>query len=216
MAKKDVESTAFHEAGHALIAYFNPAAHKIYKATILQRGSALGHVSFEYRDDKNMTKEQIMAQVDVAMGGRVAEELLYGDEKVSTGASMDIQMATSSAYQLVCHLGMSKKLGLMTYDLDTISEETKHLVDQEVKKFLEASYLRAKDLLNKHSSQHKLLAEALLKYETLSMEEIKLTLDSMDIEAVKRKRKSLKSSIKQSIDTNPDTNTGIQLIRINV
>jgi len=215
-SKKDVESTAFHEAGHALIAYFNPAAHKIYKATILQRGSALGHVSFEYRDDKNMTKEQIMAQVDVAMGGRVAEELLYGDEKVSTGASMDIQMATSSAYQLVCHLGMSKKLGLMTYDLDTISEETKHLVDQEVKKFLEASYLRAKDLLNKHSSQHKLLAEALLKYETLSMEEIKLTLDSMDIEAVKRKRKSLKSSIKQSIDTNPDTNTGIQLIRINV
>jgi len=215
-SKEDVENTAFHEAGHALIAYFNPAAHKIYKATILQRGSALGHVSFQYRDDQNMTKEQIMAQVDVAMGGRVAEELLYGEEKVSTGASSDIQMATSSAYQLVCHLGMSKKLGLMTYDLDTISEETKHLVDQEVKKFLEESYSRAKDVLNKHSSQHKLLAEALLKYETLSMDEIKLTLESMDIEAVKRKRKSLKSSLKQPIDTNPDTNPGIQLIRINV
>ena len=215
-SKEDVENTAFHEAGHALIAYFNPAAHKIYKATILQRGSALGHVSFQYRDDQNMTKEQIMAQVDVAMGGRVAEELLYGEEKVSTGASSDIQMATSSAYQLVCHLGMSKKLGLMTYDLDAISEETKHLVDQEVKKFLGESYSRAKDLLSKHSSQHKLLAEALLKYETLSMDEIKLTLESMDIEAVKRKRKSLKSSIKQPIDTNPDTNSGIQLIRINV
>jgi len=113
-------------------------------------------------------------------------------------------------------LECQKKLGLMTYDLDAISEETKHLVDQEVKKFLGESYSRAKDLLSKHSSQHKLLAEALLKYETLSMDEIKLTLESMDIEAVKRKRKSLKSSIKQPIDTNPDTNSGIQLIRINV
>jgi len=184
--EQEIRETAQHEAGHALVAYYSPAAHNIYKATIRQRGQALGHVSFlpSAEDESSSTKEKLVASIDVAMGGRVAEELMLGTDRVTTGASSDIDMATKSAYQLICQYGMSEKLGPMNYDIRYVSEETKRAVEVEVRRYLESSYKKAKSLLTSRSFEHNLLSEALIRYETLTMDEIKLTLDSRDLEAV--------------------------------
>uniref|UniRef100_H2YDX0 AAA+ ATPase domain-containing protein n=1 Tax=Ciona savignyi TaxID=51511 RepID=H2YDX0_CIOSA len=178
-----IRNTAHHEAGHALVAFYTPAAHTIYKATIRQRGPALGHVSLipEKDSEQSMSKAQIIAMMDVCMGGRIAEELLLGKEHVSTGASSDITNATESAYKLVCMYGMSDKLGLMSYDIGQLSQETKRAVEVEVKKLLEKSYDKAKELIVSKSYEHKLLADALMRYETVTMDEIKLLLDTKDI-----------------------------------
>lgn len=198
--EEELKTTAYHEAGHALVAYYTPAAWDIYKATIRQRGPALGHVSQipSKEDENSMTKDKLLARLDVAMGGRVAEELLYGEEKVGTGASSDIEQATNTAYKLICDYGMSENLGLMKYHLNHVSEETKRVVDMEVKRFLELSYERTKKLLISRSQEHKLLSKALVKYETLTMHEIKLTLESNDLFAVKKYRDSLKKTLSAS------------------
>jgi len=221
--ESEIRKTAHHEAGHALVAYYTPAAWSIYKATIRQRGSALGHLSqIPGKEDENsMTKEKVLARLDVAMGGRIAEELLYGEDKVSTGASSDIAQATSLAYKLICEYGMSKKLGLMKYHLDHVSEETKRNVDVEVLQFLASSYERTKDLLKNRSNQHQLLSEALIKYETLTMEEIQLTLETGDLYAVQRlqAQRKVEKEKKEKIEMNSITdnnNTGLNLIPINM
>ncbi|XP_078483180.1 ATP-dependent zinc metalloprotease YME1L1 [Ciona intestinalis] len=189
-SESELRNTAHHEAGHALVAYYTPAAHTIYKATIRQRGPALGHVSLipEKESEQSLSKAQIIAMMDVSMGGRIAEELLLGKEHVSTGASSDINNATESAYKLVCMYGMSEKLGLMTYDMQHLSQETKRAVEIEVKKLLEKSYEKAKEMIVSKSYEHKLLAEALLRYETVTMDEIKVLLDSKDIHSIENMR----------------------------
>jgi len=220
---KELEKTAYHEAGHALVAYYTPAAWDIYKATIRQRGPALGHVSQipSKEDENSMTKDKLLARIDVAMGGRVAEELLYGEGSVTTGASSDLEQATSVAYQLICDYGMSKNLGMMKYHLKHVSEETKRSVDMEVKRFVEMSYKRTKELLTNRSKEHKLLSEALIRYETLTMDEIRLTLENDDIEAVKKLRAKSTTPKKPSpapqLDSTPDKgHTGIKFIPISM
>lgn len=219
--EEDLKKTAYHEAGHALVAYYTPAAWDIYKATIRQRGRALGHVSQipSKEDENSMTKDKLLARIDVAMGGRVAEELLYGDGKVGTGASSDLEQATSTAYRLICDFGMSENLGLMKYHLDAVSEATKRSVDVEVKRFIELSYKRTKELLTNRSKEHKLLSEALIKYETLTMDEIRLTLENDDIEAVKKSRTKNSKPPKPTprLDPTPDQgHTGIKFIPISM
>lgn len=186
----ELTNTAYHEAGHALVAFHTPAAWDIYKATIRQRGGALGHVSQlpGKESETGQSKEELMAQMDVAMGGRVAEELLSGSDKVTTGASSDIQAATRIAYAVVCDLGMSDKLGCMKYDLRSVSEETKRVVELEVQEMLQRSYQKAKKMLTSRKDQHKLLAEALIRYETLTMSEIRTLLNSGDPDSVQRVR----------------------------
>ncbi|TRY56096.1 hypothetical protein DNTS_007820 [Danionella cerebrum] len=177
--KKNKEITAYHESGHAIIAYYTKDAMPINKATIMPRGPTLGHVSMLPENDRwSETRSQLLAQMDVSMGGRVAEELIFGDENITTGASSDFDSATKIAKMMVTRFGMSDKLGVMTYsDLHKQSPETQAAVEQEVRILLKDSYDRAKALLKSRAKEHKSLAEALLRYETLDAKEIQLVLE---------------------------------------
>jgi len=178
--------TAFHEAGHTLVAYYTKYSVPINKVTIIPRGLSLGHTSFiPDKEEYNLSKCQLMARMDVAMGGRAAEELIYGQDKVTTGAGSDFSMATNIATNMVKQYGMSEKVGFRTFDDDTqdgglamiktndLSPATRETIDNEIQRILNDSYYRALGILKTHSKEHKALANALMKYETLDYEEIK-------------------------------------------
>jgi len=132
---------AFHEGGHALVAMYTPGAMPVYKATIMPRGSALGMVSqLPEKDELSWTKKQLFARLDVAMGGRAAEEMMFGSENVTSGASSDIENATRVAQAIVMRFGMSEKVGPVLHrdeDLATLSPETRLVIEEEVKGLLE-------------------------------------------------------------------------------
>ncbi|XP_040290306.1 ATP-dependent zinc metalloprotease YME1L1 isoform X2 [Bufo bufo] len=176
---KNKKITAYHESGHAIIAYFTKDAMPINKATIMPRGPTLGHVSLLPENDRwSETRSQLLAQMDVSMGGRVAEEIIFGPENITTGASSDFDGATKIAKLMVTRFGMSEKLGVMTYsDTGKLSPETQAAIEQEVRTLLKDSYERAKNLLKSHAKEHKNLAEALLMYETLDAKEIQMVLE---------------------------------------
>uniref|UniRef100_A0A674PPH0 ATP-dependent zinc metalloprotease YME1L1 n=1 Tax=Takifugu rubripes TaxID=31033 RepID=A0A674PPH0_TAKRU len=176
--------TAYHESGHAIVAYYTKDAMPINKATIMPRGPSLGHVSMLPENDRwSETRSQLLAQMDVSMGGRVAEEIIFGPENITTGASSDFDSATKIAKLMVTQFGMCEKLGVMTYtDLTAQSPETQAAVEQEVRVLLKDSYERAKSLLKSHAKEHKKLAEALLLYETLDAKEIQLVLEGKSLE----------------------------------
>ncbi|KAL1006320.1 hypothetical protein UPYG_G00070760 [Umbra pygmaea] len=182
--KKNKQITAYHESGHAIVAYYTKDAMPINKATIMPRGPTLGHVSMLPENDRwSETRAQLLAQMDVSMGGRVAEELIFGDDYITTGASSDFDGATKIAKMMVTRFGMSDKLGVMTYaDLTKQSPETQAAIEQEVRVLLKDSYERAKTLLKTYSDKHKTLAEALLMYETLDAKEIKLVLEGKSLD----------------------------------
>uniref|UniRef100_A0A8C5Q1E6 ATP-dependent zinc metalloprotease YME1L1 n=1 Tax=Leptobrachium leishanense TaxID=445787 RepID=A0A8C5Q1E6_9ANUR len=171
--------TAYHESGHAIIAYYTKDAMPINKATIMPRGPTMGHVSLLPESDRwSETRSQLLAQMDVSMGGRVAEEIIFGEENITTGASSDFDGATKIARLMVTKFGMSEKLGVMTYsDSTKLSPETQAAIEQEVRTMLKDSYERAKHLLKNHAKEHKSLAEALLMYETLDAKEIRMVLE---------------------------------------
>ncbi|XP_041717515.1 ATP-dependent zinc metalloprotease YME1L1 isoform X3 [Coregonus clupeaformis] len=177
--QKNKQITAYHESGHAIVAYYTKDAMPINKATIMPRGPTLGHVSMLPENDRwSETRAQLLAQMDVSMGGRVAEELIFGDDYITTGASSDFDGATRIAKMMVTRFGMSDKLGVMTYaEVTKQSPETQAAIEQEVRVLLKDSYERAKNLLKTYSDEHKTLAEALLTYETLDAKEIKLVLE---------------------------------------
>ncbi|XP_043960033.1 ATP-dependent zinc metalloprotease YME1L1-like isoform X2 [Gambusia affinis] len=177
--KKNKTITAYHESGHAIVAYYTKDAMPINKATIMPRGPTLGHVSMLPENDRwSETRGQLLAQMDVSMGGRVAEELIFGDENITTGASSDFDGATQIAKLMVTRFGMSDKLGVMTYkDITKQSPETQAAIEHEVRALLKESYDRAKNLLKTYSKEHKKLADALLTYETLDAREIKMVLE---------------------------------------
>ncbi|XP_030624098.1 ATP-dependent zinc metalloprotease YME1L1 isoform X3 [Chanos chanos] len=182
--KKNKTITAYHESGHAIVAYYTKDAMPINKATIMPRGPTLGHVSMLPENDRwSETRAQLLAQMDVSMGGRVAEELIFGDENITTGASSDFDGATKIAKMMVTRFGMSDKLGVMTYtDLSKQSPETQAAVEQEVRMLLQDSYERAKKLLKTYSKEHKKLADALLTYETLDAKEIQMVLEGKSLD----------------------------------
>uniref|UniRef100_A0A7N8XUS2 ATP-dependent zinc metalloprotease YME1L1 n=1 Tax=Mastacembelus armatus TaxID=205130 RepID=A0A7N8XUS2_9TELE len=177
--KKSKTITAYHESGHAIVAYYTKDAMPINKATIMPRGPTLGHVSMLPENDHwSETRAQLLAQMDVSMGGRVAEELIFGDDYITTGASSDFDGATKIAKLMVTRFGMSDKLGVMTYgDISKQSPETQAAIEQEVRALLKDSYERAKNILKTYSKEHKELADALLRYETLDAKEIQLVLE---------------------------------------
>ncbi|EWM27565.1 atp-dependent zinc metalloprotease ftsh mitochondrial-like protein [Nannochloropsis gaditana] len=175
ISKETATVTAYHEGGHALVALKTGGADPVYKATIMPRGQALGMVTqLPDGDQTSMSKKQIMARLDVCMGGRVAEELIFGAENVTSGASSDIQQATRLARAMVTQWGMSEAVGLVFHAKDggEQSPETRAAIDREVKAILDASHLRAKELLVKHKGDLDLLAKALLDHETLTGPEI--------------------------------------------
>ena len=188
MTEDDKKLTAYHEGGHAIVALNEKASDPIHKATIIPRGRALGVVwTLPERDKYSHTREYMEANISKAMGGRVAEEMIFGHEKVTSGASSDIQMATKLAKDMVTKYGMSKDLGPLSYGANEdevflgrqitrqehMSEETAKKVDAEVKRIVDAGYQRAKKILTEKIEDLHKLAKALLVYETLSGEEIK-------------------------------------------
>uniref|UniRef100_A0A8C9T2F0 YME1 like 1 ATPase n=1 Tax=Scleropages formosus TaxID=113540 RepID=A0A8C9T2F0_SCLFO len=182
--QKNKTITAYHESGHAIVAFYTRDAMPINKATIMPRGPTLGHVSMLPENDRwSETRSQLLAQMDVSMGGRVAEELVFGSENITTGASSDFDDATKIARMMVTRFGMSDKLGVMTYsDVSKQSPETQAAVEQEVRTLLKESYERAKHILKTHSKEHKNLAEALLMYETLDAKEIQMVLEGKTLD----------------------------------
>ncbi|XP_060762402.1 ATP-dependent zinc metalloprotease YME1L1b [Neoarius graeffei] len=183
--QKNKVITAYHESGHAIVAYYTKDTMPINKATIMPRGPTLGHVSMLPENDRwSETRAQLLAQMDVSMGGRVAEELIFGNDNITTGASSDFDSATKIAKMMVTHFGMSEKLGVMTYtDVSKQSPETQAAIEQEVRTLLKDSYERAKALLKARAKEHKNLAEALLRYETLDAREIQMVLEGKTLDS---------------------------------
>jgi cell division protease FtsH len=182
MTEEEKKMTAYHEAGHALVSLNMPGSVPIHKATIIPRGRALGMVqSLPERDKISMHYDEMIANLAMAMGGRVAEEMIFGQDKVSSGASGDIQQATSLARAMVTEYGFSKKLGRMAYSTPNadmfhtpkIAEATQKVVDGEILDLVEDGYITAKKILTEKRKDLDTLAEGLIMYETLSGEEIK-------------------------------------------
>ena len=186
MTDDEKKMTAYHEAGHALVSLNEPASDPIHKATIIPRGRALGMVMrLPERDSYSYHRDKMHANLAVAMGGRVAEEIIFGHDKVSSGASGDIQYATDLARNMVTKWGMSDKLGPLQYEQSQEGylgmngtqrtmggSETNKLIDAEIKDLVESGLTRARDLLTEQEDKLHLLAQALLEYETLTGEEI--------------------------------------------
>jgi cell division protease FtsH len=183
--------TAFHEAGHALCAMHLPECDPVHKATIIPRGRALGLVmSLPDGDRYSKHKSKLLSELTMAMGGRVAEELVFGADKVSNGASGDIKMATNQARMMVTEWGMSERLGMVAYGENSqevflghsvtqsknLSEETARLIDVEIRQIIDDSYARAKQILTDNRGELDALANGLLEYETLSGDEIRTVL----------------------------------------
>ena len=187
MTEEEKKLTAYHEAGHAIVTINEKAAYPIHKATIIPRGRALGMVmQLPERDEVSQTREQLDAQMAIAMGGRVAEEIIFGENKVTTGAASDIEQATKRARAMVMRAGLSKELGPVAYGENeeevflgrsvarqqNMSEETAKKVDSEIRKIVDKGYDRAKKVLTEKIEDLHKLANALLTYETLSGDEI--------------------------------------------
>lgn len=179
--------TAYHEAGHALVAHFTKDSHPLHKVTIIPRGPSLGHTAYiPEKEHYHVTKSQMLAQLDTLMGGRVAEELIFGSEKITSGASSDLKQATAIATNMVKEWGMSERVGVRTFDDDKnsiivvseLSSSTTEAIDAEIKRILSESYERAKNILKTHNKEHKLIAEALLTHETLDANDVKELLTS--------------------------------------
>ncbi|MDN4631578.1 ATP-dependent zinc metalloprotease FtsH [Sphingomonas sp. PvP056] len=188
MTEDEKRMTAYHEAGHAIVSIHEAASDPIHKATIIPRGRALGMVMrLPERDSYSYHRDKMYANLAVAMGGRVAEEVIFGYDKVSSGASSDIQYATGLARDMVTKWGMSDKVGPVEYAQPEgesflgysssqpvrMSNQTAQLIDDEIKTIVQGGLDRAKHLLTHHIDQLHLLAGALLEYETLSGDEIK-------------------------------------------
>ena len=187
MTEEDKKLTAYHEGGHAIVAINEKASDPIHKATIIPRGRALGVVwTIPERDKYSHSREYLEANISKAMGGRIAEELIFGHDKVTSGASSDIQMATKLAKDMVTRFGMSDQLGPLTYGENEdevflgrsitrhqqMSEETAKKIDTEIKRIVDEGYKKAKKILTEKIDDLHKLAKALLVYETLSGEEI--------------------------------------------
>lgn len=192
MQKEEKELTAYHEAGHAITAINCPHSDPIHKATIIPRGRALGLVMrLPERDRFSVTRAKLHDDLVVAMGGRAAEEMIFGYDLVTTGASSDISQATNMARNMITRWGLSDKIGAVDYGQDEstkyyssakdFSEETAKLIDSETKRIIEEALTKAKKILTEKKADLEKLAQSLLEYETLSGDEIKDLLAGKEI-----------------------------------
>jgi cell division protease FtsH len=187
MTDQEKKLTAYHEAGHAIVAIHNEDSDPVHKATIIPRGRALGMVMRLPEGDRiSLSKAKLIADLEVAMGGRIAEEIIFGKDRVTTGASSDIKMATDIARRMVTEWGMSDRLGPLLYGENSqevflghsvaqhknMSDNTAQLVDEEIRGVVERAHSEARRILTEHIEQLHTLARGLLEYETLSGDEI--------------------------------------------
>ena len=187
MSEDEKKLTAYHEAGHAIVGRSMPSHDPVYKVTIIPRGRALGVTMFLPEADRySHSKEFLESQICSLFGGRIAEELVFGAEHVTTGASNDIMRSTELARNMVTKWGLSEKLGPLTYAEDdgevflghsvaqhkTVSDETAHTIDEEVRAIIDRSYKRAEDILKTNLDKLHSMSAALMKYETIDSDQI--------------------------------------------
>ncbi len=182
MNEEEKKLTAYHEAGHAIVSYYEPESDPIHKATLVPRGRALGMVVRLPEGDRySTTFAKLKANLSVGMGGRVAEEIIFGNDHVTTGASGDIQQVTRIARSMVTEWGMSDEIGMVDYSHDEqeyrpsrpLSTNTASTIEKEVRRLIDEAYAQAKNILTTHNDQLHGLAKALLEYETLTGDEIR-------------------------------------------
>jgi cell division protease FtsH len=187
MSDDEKKLTAYHEAGHAIVGRTVPAHDPVHKVTIIPRGRALGVTMFLPTEDRySYSKQRLESQISTLFGGRIAEELIFGADAVTTGASNDIQRATEMARSMVTKWGLSEKLGPLTYAEEegevflgrsvtqhkNVSDETAHIIDEEIRHFIDRNYARAEKILTENLDKLHLMAEALIKYETIDSDQI--------------------------------------------
>lgn len=187
MSEDEKLNTAYHEAGHAIVGRLVPSHDPVYKVSIIPRGRALGVTMFLPEEDKySQSKEYLESNISSLFGGRIAEELTLGKDKVTTGASNDIERATDLARNMVTKWGLSERLGPLTYTEEdgevflgrsmtqhkAISDETTHIIDEEIRSLIDRNYERAEKILKENRDKLDLMAEALMKYETIDTEQI--------------------------------------------
>jgi cell division protease FtsH len=187
MSEKEKKLTAYHEAGHAIIGRLVPSHDPVYKVTIIPRGRALGVTMYLPEEDRySQSKEQLESMISSMFGGRIAEQLIFGKDNVTTGASNDIERATLIARNMVTRWGLSDKLGPLTYSEEqgevflghsvtkhkAVSDETAHMIDEEIKHIIDRNYKRAEKLLKDNLDKLNMMAEALIKYETIDANQI--------------------------------------------
>lgn len=197
-------NTAYHEAGHAIMAMFSAGATPLYKATILPRGRALG-ITFQLpeMDKVDMSKKECFARLDVCMGGKIAEEMINGKENVTSGCSSDLSNATGVARAMVLSYGMSDKIGpvKLSDDWESWSPEIKNLADNEVRDYLVESEARTRKLLQEKKLELQRLAEGLLEYETLTEDEMDKIVRG---EAINKEKTVSNTIIKKPSSSTPD------------
>ena len=187
MSEEEKRLTAYHEAGHAIVGRLVPSHDPVYKVTIIPRGRALGVTMFLPEEDRlSYSKELLDSQISSLFGGRIAEELIFDKSKVTTGASNDIERATQLARNMVTKWGLSEKLGPLTYSEEdgevflgrsvtqhkAISDETSHTIDKEIRNIINKNYKRSEQILKKNIDKLHLMADALIKYETIDADQI--------------------------------------------
>jgi cell division protease FtsH len=188
MSNEEKRMTAYHEAGHAIIGLSVPEHDPVYKVTIIPRGRALGVTQFLPEQDRySMSKRRIESMIATLFGGRIAEELIFGRDAVTTGASNDIERATDLARSMVTKWGLSDRMGPLTYTEESgevflgrqvtqtkhVSDETAHAIDEEVRRVIETNYTRAKGILEEHIEKLHAMSDALVKYETIDDSQIR-------------------------------------------
>jgi len=188
MSEAEKRMTAYHEAGHAIVGMTVPEHDPVYKVTIIPRGRALGVTQFLPEQDRySFSKRRLESAITTLFGGRIAEELIFGPESVTTGASNDIERATELARNMVTKWGLSDRLGPLTYTEETgevflgrsvtqhkqVSDVTAHAIDEEIRRVIEGNYQRARQILTSSLDKLHTMADALMKYETIDEEQLK-------------------------------------------
>ncbi|TLY81654.1 MAG: ATP-dependent zinc metalloprotease FtsH [Gammaproteobacteria bacterium] len=188
MSEAEKRMTAYHEAGHAIVGMTVPEHDPVYKVTIIPRGRALGVTQFLPEQDRySFSKRRLESAIATLFGGRIAEELIFGPESVTTGAANDIERATELARNMVTKWGLSDRLGPLTYSEESgevflgrsvtqhkqVSDVTAHAIDEEVRRVIEGNYQRARQILTSALDKLHLMADALMKYETINEEQLK-------------------------------------------
>ena len=187
MSEEDKKLTAYHEAGHAIVGRLVPEHDPVYKVSIIPRGRALGVTMFLPEDDRySFTKKRLESQISSLFGGRIAEELIFGADSVTTGASNDIERATEIARSMVTKWGLSERLGPLSYSEDegeiflgrsvtqhkNVGDDTARIIDEEVRNFIDRNYERAETILKENTNILHMMADALMKYETIDTAQI--------------------------------------------
>ena len=202
MSEKERLHTAIHEAGHALVCYYNPMAKRLYKATIVARGPSLGatYMVPNESDMVSMSKDKILAEIDVAMGGHVAEKLFIGANSISSGCGSDLQGATKMATQAVRYYGMfGDAVSYISMDKNNTSDAHNADVDREVQKILDDSFERVSKLLQGRDKELRDLAKGLYTYDYLDADEMDRIISGKGIDPEKMKVRELKPEDEESI-----------------